>query len=270
MRRHPNEPAVLWPRVVTALCALSCWAGAPTAAGAQPVVAAWPTGSYAATEHGWHPSAPESARASELVAADLRALAPAPAAGLETGAATTAASLIPTAERFVGVRYRWGGQSATRGFDCSGFVGRVFGAHGVALPRTARAMASAGTALPANWDLLQPGDVVFFAGRGSRISHVAIYAGSRRIIHATSSGGRVRYDDLDTPRGGWYRRRLVAARRLIPAHSATTELGLLAERAPSALRVTEIAPAGEKQAKKPAEKPGEKPGEKRRKRRRLW
>lgn len=258
MPRHPKQPAALRPRVVTALCALSCWAGAPIAAGAQPVVAAWPTGSYATAEHGWHPGAPERARASELVAADLRAVGPAAATGSEEGAATAGASLIPTAERFVGTRYRWGGQSAATGFDCSGFVGRVFGAHGIALPRTARAMASAGTALPANWKLLQPGDIVLFAGRGSRISHVAIYAGSRRIIHATSSGGRVRYDDLDSPRGGWYRRRLVAARRMLPRASATGELDLLAERAPSAVRVTEIAPAAEGR------------GEKRRKRKRLW
>ena len=260
MRRRPNEWPAARPHVATALlCALSCWAGVP-AAGAQPAVAAWPTASYTTAEHSWYPGPPEGARAAEVMAAALREIAPVAAPGSE-GAAATGARLLATAERFIGTRYRWGGQSRASGFDCSGFVGRVFGEHGIELPRTARAMASAGTALPASWELLRPGDIVLFAGRGSRISHVAIYAGSRRIIHATSSGGRVRYDDLDSPRGGWYRRRLVAARRLVPGASATGELDLLDPRAPSALRVEEVGGADQGRGKK---------GEGRRKRGGRW
>jgi hypothetical protein len=53
-----------------------------------------------------------------------------------------------------------------------------------------------------------------FAEPGKRISHVAIYAGRRRIIHATGSGRKVRFDALDTKRGKWYARRIVAARRV--------------------------------------------------------
>lgn len=137
--------------------------------------------------------------------------APAPAA---SGA--WAARVLPTAERYLGVPYRWGGTSPTTGFDCSGFVQYVFAKHGTRLPRTSREQASAGSRLRAVWSALRPGDLVMFAEPGARISHVAIYAGRRRIIHATASGKQVRYDALDTKRGRWFERRLVVARRVSP------------------------------------------------------
>lgn len=129
---------------------------------------------------------------------------------------SSAARVLPTAERYLGVPYRWGGTSPKTGFDCSGFVQYVFAKHGARLPRTSREMASSGRALRAAWATLRPGDLVMFAEPGARISHVAIYAGRRRIIHATSSGRRVRYDALDTRRGRWFAKRLVAARRVSP------------------------------------------------------
>jgi hypothetical protein len=58
-----------------------------------------------------------------------------------------------------------------------------------------------------------PGDLVMFADNGP-ISHVAIYAGHNRIIHSSSSGGGVRYDDLSTQRGNWFVDHMVAARRV--------------------------------------------------------
>jgi len=130
--------------------------------------------------------------------------------------ARSAARVLPTAERYLGVPYRWGGTSPKTGFDCSGFVQYVFARHGTRLPRTSREQASSGQRLRAVWSALRPGDLVMFAEPGRRISHVAIYAGRRRIIHATSSGGSVRYDALDTKRGKWFTRRLVAARRVSP------------------------------------------------------
>jgi cell wall-associated NlpC family hydrolase len=130
--------------------------------------------------------------------------------------APSAARVLPTAERYLGVPYRWGGTSPKTGFDCSGFVQYVFARHGTRLPRTSREQASSGQRLRAVWSALRPGDLVMFAEPGRRISHVAIYAGRRRIIHATSSGGSVRYDALDTKRGKWFTRRLVAARRVSP------------------------------------------------------
>jgi cell wall-associated NlpC family hydrolase len=109
-----------------------------------------------------------------------------------------------------------GGTSPKKGFDCSGFVQYVFATHGTRLPRTSRQQASSGQRLRPVWSALRPGDLVLFAEPGRHISHVATYAGRRRIIHATSSGGRVRYDALDTKRGKWFVWHLVAARRVSP------------------------------------------------------
>jgi cell wall-associated NlpC family hydrolase len=142
----------------------------------------------------------------------------------------SAARVLPTAERYLGVPYKWGGTSPRSGFDCSGFVQYVFAKHGTSLPRTSREMASSGKRLRPEWSALQPGDLVMFAEPGERISHVAIYAGERRIIHASSSGGHVRYDALDTKRGKWFTRRLVAARRVL-THGAALVSDLLAQRA---------------------------------------
>jgi cell wall-associated NlpC family hydrolase len=134
--------------------------------------------------------------------------------------ARSAARVLPTAERYLGVPYRWGGTSPKTGFDCSGFVQYVFARHGTRLPRTSREQASSGKRLRPVWSVLQPGDLVMFAEPGKRISHVAIYAGRRRIIHASGSGRRVRYDNLDTKRGRWFARRLVSARRVSPRGKA--------------------------------------------------
>jgi hypothetical protein len=138
------------------------------------------------------------------------------AASTASGAGAARARVVPTAERYLGVKYRYGGTSPTSGFDCSGFVQYVFAKHGVRLPRTSRQQAQAGTRLPTRWSALTPGDLAMFAEDGEKISHVAIYAGGNRIIHATSSGGELRYDDLDTPRGRWFEEHIVAARRVTP------------------------------------------------------
>ena len=133
---------------------------------------------------------------------------------------TSAARVLPTAERYLGVPYRWGGTSPKTGFDCSGFVQYVFAKHGTRLPRTSRQMVSSGQRVRPVWSALKPGDLVMFAEPGKRISHVAIYAGRRRIIHASGSGRRVRYDALDTKRGKWFARRIVSARRVSPRGAA--------------------------------------------------
>jgi hypothetical protein len=130
--------------------------------------------------------------------------------------AASAARVIPTAERYIGTPYRYGGTSPVSGFDCSGFVQYVFARNAVKLPRTSRQQAKVGASMPRNFKSLAAGDLVMFAERGEPISHVAIYAGHNRIIHATSSGGSVRYDDLGTKRGQWFVQHMVAARRVTP------------------------------------------------------
>lgn len=128
----------------------------------------------------------------------------------------SAARVIPTAERYIGTRYRYGGTSPRNGFDCSGFVQYVFARHDVKLPRNSRQQSTVGMRLRPNARYLLPGDLVMFAEDGERISHVAIYAGHNKIIHSSSSGGGVRYDNLSTKRGQWFADHMVAARRVVP------------------------------------------------------
>lgn len=135
-------------------------------------------------------------------------------AGIPAPTSRSAAVVIPTAERYIGVRYKWGGTSPRTGFDCSGYTQYVFEKHGVRLPRTSRAQASAGARVRLDFSTLRAGDLLMFANSGQPISHVAIYAGNKRIIHSTKSGGAVRYDDLTTRRGAWYRNNAVVARRV--------------------------------------------------------
>jgi len=131
-----------------------------------------------------------------------------------TRTSASAARVIGTAEDYIGVPYRWGGTSPS-GFDCSGFTQYVFAKQGVRLPRTSYQQAEVGQSVRADWDAVAPGDLVMFEENG-RIGHVAIYAGRNRIIHASASGGGVRYDDLSTQRGQWFADHMVAARRVTP------------------------------------------------------
>jgi cell wall-associated NlpC family hydrolase len=134
----------------------------------------------------------------------------------EASAAAIAHNALSAADRYVGIRYVWGGNTPSEGFDCSGFVRYIFAQHGIQLPRVSRDQAGAGQWLPPRLDALAPGDLMFYAGRDGVIDHVAIYAGDGRIIHASATGRGVRYDDLTSSRGHYYATRMVAARRVIP------------------------------------------------------
>jgi cell wall-associated NlpC family hydrolase len=151
---------------------------------------------------------------------------PAPVAA----ASVSVASVIRTANRYEGIRYSYGGASPTRGFDCSGFVQYVFSRHGVALPRTSRQIAELGEPVPLNRDDLREGDLLFFAGNGTRIDHVAIYLGDDQMIHSTASGGGVRIESLTSARGEWFDRRMVAARRLLGGRGIDRQRDELDER----------------------------------------
>lgn len=103
---------------------------------------------------------------------------------------TATRELVMQALGYLGIRYRYGGSSPDTGFDCSGLVRYVVNqAVGVALPRDARAIAQMGAQV--NTDELQPGDLVFFNTMKRPFSHVGIYIGEHRFIHAPASGGAV-------------------------------------------------------------------------------
>ena len=136
--------------------------------------------------------------------------------------------VLGTARRYLGTRYRMGGTKPTA-FDCSGFVRYVFAKHGVELPRTAREQSAVGRSVPVGADSLRVGDLLFFRTPRGRASHVAIYAGDGRIIHASSGSRRVRYDDLASPRGRWFVERLTTVRRVLLLTSDRSDVTLLSE-----------------------------------------
>lgn len=134
----------------------------------------------------------------------------------EESASHLIASVLDLAESYVGTPYLSGGTNPSIGFDAGGFVQYVFGREGVSLPGTAHEIAELGDEVSTHVGLLRPGDLLFFGNDGSSIDHVAIYVGHDRIVHATASGGGVRYDVLgDGPRGEWFADHLVTARRIV-------------------------------------------------------
>ena len=141
---------------------------------------------------------------------------PANQADLAEAAATSelrrgnmADQLINTAMRFLGVPYR-SGQSSPSGFDCSGFMQYIFRkAFAVNLPRTSAEQANVGVAV--NRSQLQPGDMVFFRTAGSRISHVGMYIGNDRFIHAPRTGRDI---EITSMNGNYWKSRYITARRV--------------------------------------------------------
>jgi cell wall-associated NlpC family hydrolase len=111
---------------------------------------------------------------------------------------------------FVGIRYKYGGSSPDTGFDCSGLVRYVASqALGLMLPRDSRALSAVGAQVRS--EDLQPGDLVFFNTLRRSFSHVGIYVGDQRFIHAPASGGSVELVDMREP---YWHRRYDGARRL--------------------------------------------------------
>ena len=125
----------------------------------------------------------------------------------------SAARVLQTADRYVGVPYVWGGNTPD-GFDCSGFTKYVFARQGVSLPRTSREQSRVGQSVDLDFAGFQPGDLLFFAEPGEAVSHVAIYVGNGEIIHASSAMGQVGYLDLNGNRSAWYIQNMVAVRRM--------------------------------------------------------
>jgi cell wall-associated NlpC family hydrolase len=122
-------------------------------------------------------------------------------------AANPGTAALLAAESFIGTPYRYGG-SGPDAFDCSGLVAYAYRQAGVTVPRTAAQQYAVARAVPRRD--LRPGDLVFFRLSGREVSHVGIYAGGGRFVHAPQTGGQVRTASLDDE---WYRERYAGAGR---------------------------------------------------------
>ncbi|QEM67436.1 NlpC/P60 family protein [Geobacter sp. FeAm09] len=113
-----------------------------------------------------------------------------------------------TAERFVGIPYRWGGENVVDGMDCSGFVRAVYNLCGLSIPRTSRDQFKAGDQVAK--DDLRDGDLLFFGSSTDSISHVGIYVGSGKFVHAPRRGEDIKVSAVDE---SYFERRFIGARR---------------------------------------------------------
>jgi cell wall-associated NlpC family hydrolase len=110
--------------------------------------------------------------------------------------------------KMLGKPYRYGGMTPASGFDCSGLVHFSFRQAGVTVPRSTELQLRA--AAPVRGSQLRRGDLLFFDQDGKKKSHVAIYVGDGRFVHAPSSGKQVRADRLDSP---YWKKHLAEVRR---------------------------------------------------------
>ncbi|MES2958615.1 MAG: C40 family peptidase [Pseudomonadota bacterium] len=127
------------------------------------------------------------------------------------------AEMVVAAMNFVGVPYQRGGSSFDTGFDCSGFTRHIFELSlGLALPRRVDDQASARGLVNIDRAELRPGDLVFFNTLKRTFSHVGIYVGDGRFIHAPRSGSEVRIEDM---RYAYWSQRFTGARRVAASNA---------------------------------------------------
>ena len=147
-------------------------------------------------------------------------------AAIVQGVRDAASDLVVSAMDFLGVPYRRGGASLESGFDCSGFTRYIFEhSVGMVLPRRADEQARSAGLFKIGRDELKPGDLVFFNTMRRTFSHVGIYIGDDKFVHAPKPGAEVRVDDL---RESYWSRRFTGARR--------ADLGALTLAAPPSLQ----------------------------------
>ena len=136
--------------------------------------------------------------AQPVARADAERPAPfaAASASMTASAASLRDSIVALARAQVGTRYVLGGTSPDRGFDCSGLVRYLAAALKLDVPRTANEQSRAGRAVARDPSRLRPGDLLTF-GSGKRVSHIGIYVGDGRFVHASTAAGRVVESRID-------------------------------------------------------------------------
>ncbi|MEY4748897.1 MAG: hypothetical protein RIQ60_1111 [Pseudomonadota bacterium] len=164
-------------------------------------------------------------RENQLVDAALAATHSATQAATEVGAGLLdqvrdgASDLVINAMNFLGVPYRRGGNTAETGFDCSGFTRHVFEhSIGLLLPRRSAEQANASNLVKVQRDELKPGDLVFFNTMRRAFSHVGIYIGDGKFVHAPRTGQQIKVEDM---RASYWTKRFNGARR---ANELTPEM----------------------------------------------
>jgi len=120
----------------------------------------------------------------------------------------TARKALDYAREMVGKPYKFAGNSPS-GFDCSGLVNYSYGKAGVRMPRDTRSQRQSTVVVSAR--NLRAGDLLFFDQEGSKASHVGLYIGDGRFVHAPSTGGKVRVDSL---KADFWKKHFVDARRV--------------------------------------------------------
>lgn len=134
--------------------------------------------------------------------------------GVSADHATLISGVVQTALDVMGMPYRWGDEGE-EGFDCSGLIRYAFGKHGIILPRSSAEQAKEGDEIGRDLDSLRAGDVLTFATRGSRISHVGLYLGNGKFIHSARKGVQISVLSPDDVSGRWWFKRWRGARRVI-------------------------------------------------------
>jgi len=128
----------------------------------------------------------------------------------DTDSTSTVKKLTSYAQSLIGAPYKYGGRSPDTGFDCSGFVDHVFQhSANVALPHNAQQISRHGLSVKSSQ--LREGDLVFYDTNNQAYSHVGIYLGGDRFVHAPSSGGRVRIENM---REAYWKTHYNGARRI--------------------------------------------------------
>jgi cell wall-associated NlpC family hydrolase len=153
-----------------------------------------------------------------------------------------ASELVMRAMGMIGIRYKYGGVTPEGGMDCSGLVRYVYKeAWGLNLPRTSEEISRAGQRI--DTAELQPGDLVFYNTLRRTFSHVGIYLGDKKFLHAPSSGGQVRIESMDL---AYWKKRFNGARRLTDPEQSAGAIRLMPPR-PTLQTVTQdltTVPAG--------------------------
>jgi cell wall-associated NlpC family hydrolase len=144
-----------------------------------------------------------------ILLAGVLALMGCASSGAKLRGGLRASDLVEAARKQIGAPYHFGGRSPSRGFDCSGLVWYSFHTLGVDLPHGTQALFKEGKKVPKG--ALLPGDLVFFDIGGDGVSHVGIYSGGDRMVHAPSTGGKVREEDISIK---YWLNRFAGARRL--------------------------------------------------------